>query len=216
MNDFTSWDVNIHPNGNSLEHKGIPGMKWHVRRYQNLDGSLTAAGRARYGREGTKRTSAKKMQKDFNSLDQGYANISAEQRYNQRKTAKYARKGHAAEHKGKTEKGRKLIAKSLNYANKAALNNQQKKAVEGLQWKIIGKAALKGYTTNSNAVKRTGKDHHIGSKKRSTTVDGQVVRITKRGNGGTNIINYANANKLVDEERRKQRARLMAMGGVRR
>lgn len=33
----------------SLEHHGILGMHWGQRRYQNLDGSLTAAGRLRYG-----------------------------------------------------------------------------------------------------------------------------------------------------------------------
>ena len=32
-----------------LEHHGILGMKWGVRRYQNKDGSLTPEGRARYG-----------------------------------------------------------------------------------------------------------------------------------------------------------------------
>lgn len=34
---------------NELYHHGIKGQKWGVRRYQNPDGSLTAAGKKRYG-----------------------------------------------------------------------------------------------------------------------------------------------------------------------
>ena len=33
---------------NHLEHHGIIGMKWGVRRYQNKDGTLTNAGKKRY------------------------------------------------------------------------------------------------------------------------------------------------------------------------
>ncbi len=32
-----------------IVHSGVKGMRWGVRRYQNKDGSLTAAGRKRYG-----------------------------------------------------------------------------------------------------------------------------------------------------------------------
>ena len=35
---------------NELYHSGVIGMKWGVRRYQNLDGSLTPDGRERYSK----------------------------------------------------------------------------------------------------------------------------------------------------------------------
>lgn len=34
--------------GMYLEHYGVLGMKWGIRRYQNADGTLTAAGKKRY------------------------------------------------------------------------------------------------------------------------------------------------------------------------
>lgn len=38
---------------NDLQHHGILGQKWGIRRFQNKDGSLTSAGRKRYDDDGT-------------------------------------------------------------------------------------------------------------------------------------------------------------------
>lgn len=41
--------MNYTYNSETLYHHGIPGQKWGLRRFQNEDGSLTAAGREHYG-----------------------------------------------------------------------------------------------------------------------------------------------------------------------
>lgn len=54
---------------NYLAHYGIMGMKWGVRRYQNADGSLTVAGKERYGSgEGIKGALASKARTAKNVL----------------------------------------------------------------------------------------------------------------------------------------------------
>lgn len=48
-----------------LEHHGVLGMKWGVRRYQNADGSLTEAGKKRATKQ--YRKYALRAQRDFNN-----------------------------------------------------------------------------------------------------------------------------------------------------
>lgn len=48
---------------NELYHYGVVGMKWGRRRYQNADGSLTAAGKNRYARDQRENAGKKKGEK---------------------------------------------------------------------------------------------------------------------------------------------------------
>ena len=52
-----NWDGTVE--STELYHHGIKGQKWGVRRYQNPDGSLTAAGQRHYSKQ------AKKDAKEF-------------------------------------------------------------------------------------------------------------------------------------------------------
>lgn len=64
-----SWRQEMLEN-NYIQHHGILGQKWGVRRFQNPDGSLTASGKKRYNNSFSK--DAKKLAKKLRTHSEAY------------------------------------------------------------------------------------------------------------------------------------------------
>lgn len=65
MNDFRDYEY--------IEHYGVKGMHWGIRRYQNKDGSLTPVGKRKYEDapvdDKSRKKAARQASKDLNKLD---------------------------------------------------------------------------------------------------------------------------------------------------
>lgn len=59
------------PHSDYLEHHGIKGQKWGIRRYQNSDGSYTDAGRKRYSKRLEKKVNKSANNYLYNSFQVG-------------------------------------------------------------------------------------------------------------------------------------------------
>ena len=69
----------IYSDSDFLEHHGVKGMKWGVRRYQNEDGSLTPEGKKQYGEITEKARNTSKLLDDWMLTDAGYKDGSAQE-----------------------------------------------------------------------------------------------------------------------------------------
>lgn len=108
---------------NELYHHGIKGQRWGIRRYQNEDGSLTSAGRARYlvgyGQ------SAKSIQKSLNRADQEAAYAIGRINKNSKLESKLR------------NKAQKIVGKATSKDGDVNLSDRQKKKLGKLTDKAL-------------------------------------------------------------------------------
>lgn len=123
---------------NYLEHHGIKGMKWGIRRFQNEDGSYTKAGLARYRYDEEKyneaksnEIAAKKAYKTGAGSKSAYAEAKAKTKaaqrqlskaYDQVKKDKRADEGRRLYESGKRVNSMSFTANYARFAAAAAVN----------------------------------------------------------------------------------------------
>lgn len=167
---------------NELYHYGIPNMKWGNRRFQNYDGSLTPAGRERYG-VGIRRSSS--ILNKMKARKQGKILAKKKQKARQELEAKKA-----------YEKGREQAIKTgsaeeaLRYKNDLSI--EEKKAIYNRL--LADNDLMKLAKAERDNAKEIAKGRSIGAKleklgdtlgKVGTTVD----NFTKFYNSGAKIFN---------------------------
>lgn len=134
-----------------LYHSGIKGMKWGQRRYQNEDGTLTPAGKIRYGKQAAKQINKLKRNAAHKYLT-AYPYIQETDRLTA-KAVKLRGKQDKYQELGKAKKAEKLEAKVNKLMNKAAKYTTTVKSlnVDMLEsraqaQKILADAQAKGIT----------------------------------------------------------------------
>ncbi len=144
---FDDWE------GDYLAHYSVLGMKWGQRRYQNPDGSLTAAGKKHYQETG----------------EYGYHYKShATKKYERKEVKALAKAGRAGQYRKNVEKQNKWLKKADIYANRAKrsaeIDRGEQEYAQGLKTShaillsMLGSAnSMKGYAQYRAMAGESGK-----------------------------------------------------------
>lgn len=140
-----------------LQHHGIKGQKWGVRRFRNTDGSLTPAGRKRYSdsaKETIRNAQIKRAEKKIAKTDKKLVKTQAKLSDTNARIEKYKKSGGSSwdhfagdmEQKwahNDLDRARKLNTKKRNLESKKKTNEQIINEFEKNPTRIVSRTAMK-------------------------------------------------------------------------
>ena len=129
-----------------LEHHGIKGQRWGVRRFQNPDGTLTAAGKKR---------DARRLQKELNSNDKKWA---WESRYASDRKKDYEawdKAANKARSKGKIDKAEKYEKNRDQAGREREEHIKNANSLYNKNVELMKEVSKKGYSGTAKATQRS-------------------------------------------------------------
>lgn len=202
-----------------LAHHGIRGMKWGVRRFQNKDGSLTAAGKKRYGSNGGEADSSGSGSKapGKKSRPKKISEMSDEelrQRLNRLQMEKQLKTLMSEQEAEKQKKGELFVKKTAKDFIQTVISGRVEKWAKSLG---EGKEKKGGPTTKIDPKKNPGEYsdkelNDILNRARNDNAYQTVVRDTwasnkSRNQSAADIVNEIRAQKNARREHAKTRTK---------
>lgn len=188
MNDrFDDWE------GDHLAHFGTKGMRWGQRRFQNEDGSLTALGKERYGKNGKRGSLGRSM--DLNKLDREKTRSDYKAKsYQEKADSRYSKQVYKARKKdpkakvAKDEKTKRWEKKAAEYRK---LSNKNKQLTERIiantlknKMSVRSKDALRNVNIGKDFAKSIGVSMLVpGMYAQNTFAKGTHYRVKNDGVG---------------------------------